>query len=86
MEGGENMELAQAIDVVPESQSTVSTLGITPEMLILSLIVVIAIALLIWVAARYSERNRYNDRATYQGVKGGKVKRTITEYEDDDSI
>lgn len=77
------MELAQAVDVMPESQSTTATLGITPEMLIVSLIVVVAIALLIWAIARYSERNTYRDRGTYQGVKGGKVKRTITEYEDD---
>lgn len=81
--GGEFMELAQAVDnTIPNTPNVTTALGITPEMIFWSVLIVVAIALVVWAAARYAERNRYTERGTIQGAKGGRIKRTITEYEE----
>lgn len=77
------MELAQAVDTtIPNTPNVTTALGITPEMIVWSVIIVIAIALIIWAAAKYADRGRYPERSSYQGTKGGRIKRTITEYEE----
>ena len=79
------MELAQAVDnTVPNTPNVTTALGITPEMIFWSVLIVVAIALVVWAAARYADRNRYtnNNTGSYQGTKGGRIKRTITEYEE----
>lgn len=84
MKGGEIMELAQVNNTAPTTDNITAAFGVTPEMILWSVVIVLAIALVIWAAARYGERNRTTDGRSYQGAKGGRIKRTITEYEDVD--
>lgn len=78
------MELAQATNTtIPNTPNVTTALGLTPEMIFWSVLIVIAIALVIWAAAKYTERGRYPQTGNYQGTKGGRIKRTITEYEEE---
>lgn len=73
------MELAQSIDTTnPSTISSSLGLGLT-ELLWIALIAA-AVILLFWAFSK-------DRRSTSAGIKGGKVKRTITEYEDiDDDV
>lgn len=77
------MELTQAVDAIPDTNTVSTAFGLTPTMIFWGIIAIVAIALFIWAAIKYSETKKLGTGESFQGAKGGKVKRTVTEYEEE---
>lgn len=81
LEGGEYMELAQAVNT-NDRGVFISAFGLTYAQLFWGLLAIVAIIFALWVLNRYANRT---GEYGFRGTKGGKVKRTITEYEEDEN-
>jgi hypothetical protein len=75
------MELAQAVNTIPESNSLTTTLGITPTEVFWAAIIVSVMVLGFWAIVKYNSSGKYSDTSGLIGTKGGRVKKTVTTEE-----
>ena len=78
------MELAQAVGAIPDTNSLTTALGITPTELFWAAIIVAVMVIGFWAIVKYNSTDRYSGTSGLAGSKGGRIKRTITEYEEVD--
>jgi hypothetical protein len=76
------MELAQA-NAIPESDSITTALGITPTELSWAVIIVALMVIGFWAIVKYNDSDRFSGTNGLVGSKGGKVKKTVTEHEEE---
>lgn len=76
------MELAQAANAIPSSNSLSTALGITPNEALAAILVMAIIAIGFWAIVKYNDSGSFRNTNGLVGSKGGRVKRVVTEYED----
>jgi hypothetical protein len=81
------MELAQAANAIPDSNSITTALGITPTELFWAVVIVAVMVIGFWAIVKYNSSDRYTGTTGLAGTKGGRVKRTVTteEYVDENA-
>ncbi len=76
------MKLAQSVNTIPQTDSISTALGITPTEFFWAVVIIAVMVLGFWAIVKYNNSDRYNNISGLIGTKGGRVKKTVTEYEE----
>jgi len=76
------MELAQAANAIPDTNSVSTALGITPTEFFWAIAIISIMVVGFWAIVKYNSSdisNRYRDQKGFTGSKGGEAKTTISD-------